>query len=586
MAQRAARLPGTSQARQGLGTCCLAQGLAAARPGLSAVWLLLARLAWGLLMLAWAATVQADALDASAFEALLQAHDPHTVEEVLALLPAPFREHYVLMFSSRSLQQGSMLAPRAIVFGQDGRFILSFNGQAQQRGFEALETLSWDPLGKRFSFRELQFEPDAQGVRHAHLSAPNPPKCLACHGQPAHPIWDAAPLWPGAYGQVYQQRPGPAEQAGLERFASLAGGDPRYRWLAKLQDYVYRVSFHVGRQERYDNTDVESPNARLGELLAHMRISQLSKELADAAPSRALLPTLMATLHHCTSAESLVAPSQRVAFEHAFEQFRRARSTQLKSQQQQLLARLLDGADLTRVSKLPEDNQALIELSYWSALPLESHPLQWSLALERDSLALSASPAQMAALESALGLELLHSQPDLAALMPRRNNADGGNAWGSDEHYCDALQRSSASILGQALDWQRPVEGLGLGLGLGRGGADSPSEHRQTAATSAPLAPASLRLCASCHTTGAAPPIPFDEPRSLAIKLHAAGYPHGQLIDEMRYRLSAQAGTQRMPLNLHLDEASVTALLTYLERLDKVDPKAAQQDPLGLASPH
>jgi hypothetical protein len=47
----------------------------------------------------------------------------------------------MLMRRSASIQDASDAHPRAIVFGDDARFIFTFNGEPSQRGYDAVEIL-------------------------------------------------------------------------------------------------------------------------------------------------------------------------------------------------------------------------------------------------------------------------------------------------------------------------------------------------------------------------------------------------------------------------------------------------------------
>jgi hypothetical protein len=74
-------------------------------------------------------------------------------------------------------------------------------------------------------------------------------------------------------------------------------------------------------------------------------------------------------------------------------------------------------------------------------------------------------------------------------------------------------------------------------------------------------------VCVSCHATGVAPPIPFADPKLLAQQLRTRAAPHGTLYDEILFRLSAGAGTRRMPLGLNLADAERQALDEYFAAL-------------------
>jgi hypothetical protein len=61
--------------------------------------------------------------------------------------------------------------------------------------------------------------------------------------------------------------------------------------------------------------------------------------------------------------------------------------------------------------------------------------------------------------------------------------------------------------------------------------------------------------------------LPFGDSQALALRLHERGYPRGELLDEIEFRLAPQSGAAHMPLNQNLDEASRQALAQYLESL-------------------
>src|SRR5262249_6867826 len=152
-----------------------------------------------------------------------------SVEELLPLLSPALRSRYVLIFDSRSVQEASRADPRVLLVGYEGRFIVSFNGDPQQRGFDAIETMEFDNASSSFIFREIRFPGrDAATDAEVEFSQANPARCAACHGSPAHPIWDTFPLWPGVYGERYQKELSRAESDGLADFARAQRTHPRY----------------------------------------------------------------------------------------------------------------------------------------------------------------------------------------------------------------------------------------------------------------------------------------------------------------------------------------------------------------------
>src|SRR4029077_9806278 len=94
-------------------------------------------------LLGAAAPAQAAGFNFASLQSLLSHQNIGSVEELLAALPAAQRNRYALVFESRSLQGASPENPRVILFGPDARFIVTFNGNAAQRGFRVVETMEF-----------------------------------------------------------------------------------------------------------------------------------------------------------------------------------------------------------------------------------------------------------------------------------------------------------------------------------------------------------------------------------------------------------------------------------------------------------
>ena len=176
--------------------------------------------------------------DFAALQSTIQNNGIRSIEDLLPMLPGSLRSSYALVFASRSLQGASFEAPRVILYGADARFIVTFNGDASQRGYRALETMEFDDASGQFKFREIEFPAHPAVPLPVRTSETNPARCQRCHGTPARPVWDTQPLWPGAYGERYQASLSSEEQAGMERFLARQVADPRYRSLL----YVDRLA--------------------------------------------------------------------------------------------------------------------------------------------------------------------------------------------------------------------------------------------------------------------------------------------------------------------------------------------------------
>ncbi|MEY4631414.1 MAG: hypothetical protein RIQ81_1534 [Pseudomonadota bacterium] len=130
---------------------------------------------------------------------------PRTVETFLEVVarqnPALFTG-FTLMRESASLQSATPEAPRAIVFGEDARLVITFNGSPDQSNFNHVELMQFIDTGTgtgRFELRDIAFATD--GSRAAMVSGPNPATCMRCHGTDPKPLWEDYDRWPGAYGE-------------------------------------------------------------------------------------------------------------------------------------------------------------------------------------------------------------------------------------------------------------------------------------------------------------------------------------------------------------------------------------------------
>ena len=160
-------------------------------------------------------------------------------EEVIAKLPPEVRARFVLMLKSRSAQEASAENPRALLYNEAGTFWVSFNGSKEQRGFEALELMQYDPRTKDYEFREILYRNG-----QAEISEPNPSACLVCHQRNPRANWEPYPYWPGALGQTY--RFSKAEIQKIYAFAQSAASHPRYRHL----DFATHFKRHLqGKNE-------------------------------------------------------------------------------------------------------------------------------------------------------------------------------------------------------------------------------------------------------------------------------------------------------------------------------------------------
>src|SRR6185437_3714157 len=83
--------------------------------------------------------------------------DVATVAAFLHDLPKEYRDHYVLVHTSESLQGSSFERPRVLVAGLDGDFALAFTGSDAQARGNTVEMYSYDRESRAYEFREITF---------------------------------------------------------------------------------------------------------------------------------------------------------------------------------------------------------------------------------------------------------------------------------------------------------------------------------------------------------------------------------------------------------------------------------------------
>ena len=491
---------------------------------------------------------------------LIAAHHVHTVEQLLAELPPELRSHYVLVFASRSLQEASFQSPRVILFGQDARLIVTFNGEPGQRGYDSLETLEFESGSSTFQLREIRFEADAP-LAPPRISAVNPEQCTECHDTPARPIWDTPPSWPGVYGERYGAGLSEPELRGMREFLARQERHPRYRYLVGANALLDRSTYVADARSSYDGKTAEPPNAQLSALLATLNVKSILAQLAGRPGFSAHLDALLAAATDtCGPIADFYPESLHDRISEDYQRFAAATVGADERQQQVKSARHGGRSDARHALAAPTQ---LTALRFVAERSLHTPTQHWTLAFERGTYDLSAPPGAVS-FEQALFNWVATADPELASAAAFRT-------YGQNDSYCGHLRvRSRASLE----DWYRahPVETQQAGDSH----ADVDDRDRATSAA-APAhtenrevsvsAPALVAACAACHNGAVGPAIPFADPVALRARLRSGHYPRGNLLAEILYRLNPASGSDRMPRGLAVDAAQQHQLELYFTAL-------------------
>jgi hypothetical protein len=339
-----------------------------------------------------------------------------SVEQLLSNLPLPLRSRYVLVFASRSLQSSSYQSPRAILYGSGARFLVAFNGDPQDRGFESVEMMEFDEATRRFQLQELTFSALPDGSRKADFSAINPERCATCHGQEPRPIWEPHPVWPGAYGQVYRRPLSREEEDSFDAFARNQPSHPRYRFLAAVEDFAYRMRFRPSAKDRYDDVQIEAPNAELTNLLGTLNLRSIVATVTAQRKFDLYRYALLAALTtDCTDLAEHFPTDARPTVRTAFKAFSDRTDSLNRQHLERTRARLESDSDPTRFASdaVVDDHDSLKRFRFVVEFGLGLKTEGWSLAFEKDSYNFAMQRPVMAELERLILRDIASKDPEL-----------------------------------------------------------------------------------------------------------------------------------------------------------------------------
>lgn len=204
---------------------------------------------------------------------LIQNKNLKNVEEVIAELPQDLRSNYTLMYQSRSLQQATSLNPRAILFGKEAQFILAFNGEENEIGFQTLECIQFRSTERSFDFRQISFPTAQNGLKEVEFSERNKSSdgkvsCTSCHGDDPRPNWDHYSSWPGAYGGSDD-----VPEGMYANFVKVRDAHPIYKWLIQGSEVV---APYMGTANIYHR-----PNLRFSDTMGTLNALRASRILEE-----------------------------------------------------------------------------------------------------------------------------------------------------------------------------------------------------------------------------------------------------------------------------------------------------------------
>ncbi len=240
---------------------------------------------------------------------ILRQNQFSTIDSVLAHLAKikpSYMSTYTLAFDSRSLHTSSKTKPRAIVYGNSGNFIVTFNADENDDQYFMLEVTEFNHSTKRFEYREIEFSegrPNKDPFTISEVGGPKlfpqdrEGKCLACHTN-SRPIWEAYDLWPGFFGgdddaqfTDYAKRgansifnvPFPSSaKTELANFLKARSKLARYKHLNELQSSRLISPLYTSPQQANASSGYNPrPNADLTILLFQLNAQRIAREVSD-----------------------------------------------------------------------------------------------------------------------------------------------------------------------------------------------------------------------------------------------------------------------------------------------------------------
>jgi hypothetical protein len=243
-----------------------------------------------------------------------------SIDQLLPLLPESYKSSFTLMRTSKSLQEASGDYPRAILFGTDAKFIITFNGNPNQKGYNNLEVIQWSDQAHSFSFDEIQFSKDARSVP---IFRANPHECTACHRDPPRPNWQSYDFWEGAYGQAGDQiKVGSQEDHAFQSFLKNSRDKGRYQFLTGKPGLKgpSEAEIEKGTPDPTAYSVATLPNFRLTFFLDELNYQRIAAQLKDSPNFSQYKYAIYGALYGCDPIDSFLPNSVTATFPMSYQQ--------------------------------------------------------------------------------------------------------------------------------------------------------------------------------------------------------------------------------------------------------------------------
>jgi hypothetical protein len=190
--------------------------------------------------------------------------------DLLALLPEKYRRSYTMIYDSDSIQDATPANPRVVLYGRLAKFILTFNGDPSQVGYDRAEILQFRDDTQQFELRKITFTGGT-----ATISDANPAECVFCHGTDPRPFWSSYNNWPGVFGSQDDNLYGD-EVTSFASFIAMAPHHDRYKNLVRKTDISASWPYRV------DGRHVDRTNDRFGRLVGGLAAQSSARSVLNS----------------------------------------------------------------------------------------------------------------------------------------------------------------------------------------------------------------------------------------------------------------------------------------------------------------
>ena len=240
-----------------------------------------------------------------------------TLDQVVKKLPEDLRSNFTLVRKGRALIEGTGTYPGAILFGQDARVLIAFNGSPKQAGYASLDVLEFDEKNQHYVPTRFLFSPTPAELKMAKSAyqlgtsnvyfEPTPGLCKNCHGISHHPIFETGyPTWEGFYGSERDHLYGSDKKdeiADFKKFRDVRKRNPRYSALIfPSENFSSMTPFldsETEHQLSYGAAHAYRPNLMFGTLLMRRNAKTIMQVMKSSPYYAEFSRLLVASLEKC-----------------------------------------------------------------------------------------------------------------------------------------------------------------------------------------------------------------------------------------------------------------------------------------------